>query len=134
LCLRREDSGVCDDSGAPYRFTMCPTGANITTMRRSRFSATRGTCSSRLTLFVFAMNMVLPPLDTENSEKNPGADELCRNSTEKLAADERGHKRNCCGNQRRAHIASRIFPMEYPPERHVPHNASHDGLKETNEG
>lgn len=41
------------------------------------------TCSHRLTLFVFAMNMVMPPLDTENSQKNPRADELSRNSAEK---------------------------------------------------
>src|SRR5437764_500592 len=53
---------------------MCPTGANITTMRRSRFSATRGTCSSRLTLFVLVMNMLLPPFDTENSQKNQRVD------------------------------------------------------------
>src|SRR5438105_2395743 len=53
---------------------MFPTGANITTMRQSRFSATRGTCSHRLTLFVFAMNMVMPPLDSESSQKNPRAD------------------------------------------------------------
>ena len=110
LCLHRsEGCGLCDDSGAPYRFTMFPTGANITTMRQSRFSATRGTCSHRLTLFVFAMNVVMPPLDTENSQKNPRADELSRNSAEKGAADQRGHERDCCGNQRRANSLQGSF-------------------------
>src|SRR5215472_13821615 len=84
LCLDRpEGCRLCDDRGAPYRFTMFPTGANITTMRQSRFSAMRGTCLHRLALFVFAMNMVMPPLDTENSQKNPRADDLSRNSAEK---------------------------------------------------
>lgn len=75
------------------------------------------------------MNMVMPPLDTENSQKNAGADELSRNSAEKRAADQRGHERDYCGNQRRANIAPGIFPMEYPPERHVTQN-SLDGVRQ----
>src|SRR5918996_1348047 len=109
---------------------MFPTGANITTTRQSRFSAMRGTYSRRLTRFVLAMNMVMPPLDAENSQKNPGADELSRNSAEKSSADQSWNNRDCCGNHRRANVAPGIFPMEYPAERHVTQDSLHDVRQE----
>ena len=55
------------------RFTMFPTGANINNNNETNrlfFRDAWGTCSHRLTLFVFAMNMMMPPLDTEDRQKN----------------------------------------------------------------
>src|SRR5262249_33322101 len=113
---------------------MFPTGGNITTMRQSRFFAMPGTCSHRLSLLVFAMNMVMPPLDTENSQKDPGADELSRNSAEKQAADQGGHERDCCGDQRVTDVAPRIFPVKHPPKRHVAQNSLNDVRQQSTDG
>src|SRR5256885_16561633 len=80
-------------------------------------------CSHGLKLPVFAMGMMLPPLNTEHRQKYACAGYLSRNSADKCAAYESGTERNSCGDQRRANIAPGILPTKYPPQGGVTQDA-----------
>ena len=83
-------------------------------------------CSHGLKLPVFAMGMMLPPLNTEHRQKYACAGYLSRNSADKCAAYESGTERNSCGDQRRSNIAPGILPTKYPPQGGVTQDALDD--------
>src|SRR5438067_8577068 len=77
-------------------------------------------------MFVLAMGMVSPPLNTEDRKERRSAGALSDNSAQQCAADESGNKRDSCSDQRGANIAPRIFPAKDPSQRRIAQNALED--------
>ena len=74
-------------------------------------------------MFVFAMDMVSPPLSAEECQEKRSAGDLSDDSREKRAADQSGKDRDSCSDQRRANVAPGIFPMKNPPESRITQDA-----------
>jgi hypothetical protein len=62
------------------------------------------------------MDVVPPPLNTEDCQENQSARDLSHDSVQERTAEKSGNNRNRCGDQRSANIAPRIFPMKRPSQ------------------
>src|SRR5581483_3681546 len=83
-------------------------------------------------MFVLAMDVMSPPLNTEDCQEGRGAGDLSDNSAQECAAYESWHERDDCGNQWRANVAPRIFPVKHPSQCRVTQDALDDvGQKDT---
>ena len=88
--------------------------------------------ASRLSMFVLAMDMVLPPLNAEDCQENRSAGDLSDNSTQQYAARDSWKQRDSCGDQRWSNVAPRIFPVKDPSQSRVAQRSLHEvGQKNT---
>ena len=79
-----------------------------------------------LRTFVFAMDVVPPPLSAEDCQENHRAGDLSDNSTQQCAANNSWKQRDCCGDQRWSNVAPRILPVKDPSQRRIAEDALDD--------
>src|SRR6266480_3060419 len=92
-------SGVSHDAQCASAATTCiakqDSRASETQQRNNRvFPRRLGRLCFALRMFVLAMDMVLPPLNTEDRQEHRSAGDLSDNSAQRYAADDSGNSRD----------------------------------------